>query len=358
MSINFFNSKKFDLQLGYEAVNENGFSSASSGTFKNDDQQAEDVRARLENYDFFASAEAAITDRFSIRPGFRYSFQSKFEDQNAVSLGFRYLFDKGIEARASIGKSYRTPNFDELYTYFVDSNHNLQGNKDLIPEQSMSYEISLKKASFFESGLKMVNNISTSYINIDDRISMVLAGTDPILRYQYLNIDSYQIWNLATAHQVAYKNIEAKLGASLVGVSQKIDTAALNAVSEDKFLYSFQLNSNIAYNVPKWNTLFSIYYKYTGPFQQYVQTSDAQGDALFVLSELEGYGMMDGSIRKSFFNNKFDVTLGSRNLLNVKTIQSTQAGGGTSVHDAASTSLLLGYGRSYFLKLTYNLNFN
>ena len=343
---NFFKDKHFDIQVGYEAVNEKGFASATSGLFRNDDQLAEDVRKRLENYDLYASAEIKCTDRFSLRPGYRYSFQSKFDNQNAMSLGARYLFNKGIEARASIGKSYRTPNFEELYTYFVDSNHNVQGNDALTPEQSLSYEASIKKETLFPSGLRMNNNIIASYINVDDKISLVLASTDPLFAYRYLNIDEYKIVNISTAHQLAYKDLDATIGASLVGISQNIDTAALDTVGGNEFLYSMQANASVAYNVPKWNTVFSLYYKYTGRFQQFVESTDAESNVTFEKSIIEDYSLLDASVRKSFLNRRLDLTFGARNLLNVKNIQSSGSGNVGGSHGAASGNLLLAYGTS------------
>ena len=352
---NFFKDKSVDLQLGYEAVNERGFYDATAGIFKDDNQQVKDIRKRLENYDIFTAAEIRFTEKFSVRPGLRYSIQSKFEDQYASSLGLRYLFSHGIEARGSLGKSYRTPNFDELYTYFVDSNHDLQGNENLIPETSSSYELSVKKATYFDSGAQLSNNLAVTYMDVDDRISLILTQVVPFQSYKYMNIDKYKMWNISSTHQFAYKNWNAKVGLALVGISQKIDLAALNLTSDDKFLYSLQVNSNVSYNVPKWNTLFSIYYKFNGKQQQYISSTDVNNNAEFILSELESYGWMDASIRKSFFKNQFEVTVGARNLLDITSVQLTQ--GTTGVHVSGS-DLLLGYGRSYFLKLTYNLNFN
>lgn len=352
---NFFKDKTVDLQIGYEAVNEKGFYDATAGTFRNDQQQVVDVRKRLENYDIFTVAEINFSERFSVRPGLRFSSQSYFDDQYATSFGMRYLLPKGIELRGSLGKSYRTPNFDELYTYFVDSNHNLQGNADLIPETSTSYEVSAKKSTRFSSGVELLNSIAVTYMDVDDRISLVLTQLVPFQTYQYMNIDKYKMWNISSSHQFAYENWSAKLGISYVGISQKIDLAAENISSNDNYLYSLQANANLAYNVPKWNTQFSLMYKFNGKQQQYIASSGVDTDTEFILSELESYGWMDASIRKSFFDNKFEVTAGARNLLDVTTIQQTQ--GTTGVHTAGS-DILLGYGRSYFLKLTYNLNFN
>lgn len=357
MFTNFFKSELVDFQLGYELVNDKGFADGRAGLFLNDSGQRESKRARLENYDIYASAEIKCTERFSIRPGFRYSFQSAFENQQASSLGFRYLFNKNLEVRASFGKSYKTPNFDELYTYFVDSNHNVQGNENLVPENSMSYEGSVKKTTYFDSGLVLSNSIVVTHLNVEDKISLVLAAVDPVPAYQYLNINNYKTWNFSTLHQLAYKDFEAKIGASLAGVAQRLDTGAENAVSSDDYLYSLQLNGSLGYTVPKWNTVFALYYKFNGRFQQYQQGVDSEGETTFELSKVPSFSMMDASITKTFLDKNLGLTVGARNLLNVKNVQTTQASG-TGGHAGPSSTLPLGYGTSFFVKLSYNLNFN
>ncbi|MCC9017068.1 TonB-dependent receptor plug domain-containing protein [Flavobacterium lipolyticum] len=357
---NFFNSKKVDFQLGYEITNENGFYDATAGTFKDDQQQLKDIRKRLENYDIFTVAEVNLTDKFSIRPGLRYSIQSNFDNQYASSLGLRYIFKKGLETRASMGKSYRTPNFDELYTYFVDSNHNVQGNPDLVPENSTSYELSFKRSCQLRSGAQISNNVAFTFMNVDDRIDMVLTQVVPSLSYRYVNINAYKMWNASTTEQYSYKNWNVKIGAALVGISRKLDLAALNLTTDDKYLYSFQLNSSISYNIPKWNTLVALYYKYNGQQQQFVAGTDTDGSAKFFLNEIKPYSWMDASVRKLFFKNQFEVMVGARNLFNITDVQSVRNGGGSTggAHGSTSSDLMLGYGRSYFIKLTYNLNFN
>ena len=352
---NFLNSKSVDLQIGYELVNDKSYADGSSGTFLDDGKKSTPVRARLENYDVYASAEVKVNENFSIRPGYRYSFQSAFENQNATSVGFRYLLNKDWETRASFGKSYRTPNFDELFTYMVDSNHNLQGNKNLIPEKSMSYEASVKKSTVFTSQLTLSNSLIVNYLDVNDKISLVLVSLTPIQAYRYLNIDQYRMWNFSTLHQMHYKNFDAKVGASLVGVSQKIDTSAQGTVSSDDYLFSLQLNAGLGYTVPEWNTVFAVYYKFNGRYQQYYDN----GDGTFGLSIVPSYSLMDASATKTFLNKELSLTVGARNLLNVKNVQTNQGGGiGGGSHEGASGNLPLGYGTSFFVKLSYNLNFN
>ncbi|PJJ11042.1 outer membrane receptor for ferrienterochelin and colicins [Flavobacterium sp. 1] len=355
---NFFDTKKVDFQLGYEITNEKGYYNATAGLFFDGLQQLKNVDKELDNYDIFTVAEINLSDKFSVRPGIRYSFQSAFDNQYASSLGLRYIFKKGLETRASIGKSYRTPNFDELYTYFVDTNHNIQGNPELVPENSTSYEMSFKRDCLLNSGGQIANNIALTFLDVDDRIDMVLTQVTPSMSYKYVNINKYKMWNISTTEQYTYKNWNVKVGAALVGISQKLDLAALNITSDNKYLYSLQLNSSVSYNIPKWNTLFALYYKYNGQQQQFVAGTDENGKAKFYLNKIDPYSWMDASVRKSFFKNQLEVTAGARNLFDIQSVQLIQNGGTGGAHSSGGSDLLLGYGRSYFLKLTYNLNFN
>lgn len=348
---NLLNTSRVALQAGYEAVNSYGFASSASGIFDPNNGSANQKR-RLENYDVFTAAEIAATDKFSIRPGFRYSFQSKFDNQWSASLGFRQLFTNGYEARASFGRSYRTPTYDELYTYFVDVNHNLQGNPDLNPETGNSIEVSAKKMTFKANGLQISNSISASYIDITDRIELAIANLSP-LAYKYINISDYAMWNVATTHQLSYNNWDVKVGASLVGISREIDNGV--AVSNNEFLYTLQANVNVGYRIPAWKALFSAYYKYNGQQQQYVDNGSLSEPG-FILQEIEAFGLLDASVRKTFFGERLEATIGARNLLDVVNVRSTVASG-AGAHSAGTTNLLMGYGRSYFLKLMYNLNF-
>ncbi|WP_313808165.1 TonB-dependent receptor domain-containing protein, partial [Flavobacterium sp.] len=343
---NFFKNSKADLQIGYELTNTKGHALVDA-----ENLTKVHIEKRLENYDFFVVSEIKLTDKFAVRPGLRASIQSLFDSQYATSLGLRQLFDKQWEVRGAIGQSFRTPTFEELYSRIQFSGHNFYGNENLIPETSTSYEVNLKKEFDINTNTELLSKAAAGFLDVDDRIEMALVGTSsngPI--YQYINISAYKMWNFSTNHQFRYKNFTANVGAILVGISQKIDDG--EAVSDDKFLYNLQGNVNLAYEFKKANTLVSLYYKYNGKQQQFVSSSE-NGQAVYKLSEIEGYSFMDASVRKSFFNKQFDVTVGARNILNVTQINQ----GITSGAHATSSAILLGYGRSYFLKLAYNLNF-
>ena len=343
---NFFNNDKFDLQLGYELVNNYGFS-----LIEGENNTTKTIRERIDNYDIFAVSEVKLSSTFSLRPGARYSFQSKFDNQYALSLGARQLFKDNLEIRASVGKSFRTPNFEEMFNEMIFSGHFFVGNENLTPEVSNSYEASVKKRFSFGSDVAVSTNLIASFMDIKDRIDMALIGFDETTNnpmYQYININKYNMWNVSTNNQLEYNQWRFNLGASLVGISRLIDDGEFT--SDDKYLYSSNLNSSVSYNIEKWNTIASLYYKFTGKTQQFVV-----GQQGYILSDIESYNWLDASIQKNFFNEKLELTIGARNLFNITDINQTNLnqGGGHSV----SSQILLAYGTSYFTKLTYNLNF-
>jgi outer membrane receptor for ferrienterochelin and colicins len=341
---NFIKTKKVDFQLGYEAVKNNGFAIVDE-----EDNQKKNVYKNIDNIDFFAISEINLSESFSVRPGARYSFQSLFENQYAISLGNRLLLPNIYEVRASIGKSYRTPTFNELYTQIVFDGHYFVGNENLIPETSTSYEASIKKRFYLTQKVDLKSNFNVSYLNVDDRITSALTGFEgatPI--YEYINISKFKSINFALSNAIQSENWKFSLGGSLTGISRTIEN--LEFVSDDEFLYNFNLNSSISYTVPKWKTTFSTYYKFTGKTQQYLSTTDG-----YVLSEIEPYSWLDASARKLFYKDRIELTIGARNLLDINNVNQSNLNQGAG--HAVSSQVLLAYGRSYFLKLTYNLNF-
>lgn len=344
---NFFKSSIFSVQLGYEAVHNTGFAlvQEANSTFK-------PIEKVLENYDAFASTEIKFNPSLSIRSGYRYSFQSNFENQQASSLGIKYVIEnKGIEWRASLGKSFRTPTFEELYSKMIFDGHFFTGNENLIPEKSTSYEVNFKKSTLIIPKINLSNSFSASFLQVKDRIDMVLIQFNNDTgnpEYQYININKYRMWNLSTIHQLKNENWSFSVGAALIGISQSIKTKI--AQPSDKFLYSLNLNSSISYTLQPWKTTFTAYYKFNGRTQQFVA-----GSSEYELSTIDESNWIDASLRKTFLKKKIEATIGVRNIANLTNVNQTKSNT-SSAHTSAS-EIMLAYGRSYFFKLAYNLNF-
>lgn len=345
---NLIKSDAFNLQAGYEITNEKGFGSPLAITVNTDTKT---VAQKLNHYDLFSSAEINTSKRFSLRPGARISLTNLFENQYVFSLSTKYLFKNNLELRTIVGSANRTPNYDELYTYFVDVNHNIQGNSNLNPEKGISAFVHLKKQfSLNQDKLLMKNKVSFSYINVKDRIELIIVQQSP-LASQYNNIDSYKSLGLFSENSLQYQRIRANFGISVLGISKILDRSTS---TKDDFLYNLQLNSNINYVVPKWNTSCSLYFKHVGKQHQFAEKTNEEGNQEFLKGTTDAYSWFDFTVKKTFFKTKFETTLGIRNILNVNSVNTTAFP--NDAHNSAPSSVLLGYGRSYFLKLAFNLN--
>ncbi|MCM5661683.1 TonB-dependent receptor plug domain-containing protein [Galbibacter mesophilus] len=346
MLSDFLNNQTFDFQLGYEVNASDGYASAVAGDFG-----GENINRYLGAYDIFASAEYIPNNRFSLRPGARVFFSNKFNAQTALEISSKYTFNNNFELRAVVGTAPRMPNFTELYSYFVDANHDVRGNENLQPEQGSSVFVHLKKPFALGSEFLLKSKLTLGYLNVEDRIELTIVNNSP-LAFQYNNIDRYRTWNVSLANGFFYRNINGNLGISYSAVSKVLDSRDYN----DDYLNAVQLNANLSYSIPNWGTTFSTYYKYNGPEYQFVQEQDENGEDVLVRGRQAPYSWWDASVRKLLLKNKMELTLGVRNLLNVTRVNTTAMEGGA--HSGPPSSVLLGYGRSYFIKLLYNLNFN
>ena len=345
---NLIQTDNFNFQAGYELTNERGTGSPLAITIDPEDTM---TKQRLDNYDLFASSEIQISDKFSLRPGARASFTNLFDNQYAFSLSSKYFFKNDIEFRTVIGSANRTPNYDELYTYFVDVNHDVQGNPFLNPERGISAFIHLKKQYAIANNLIDVKSkISASYINVNDRIELIVVQQSP-LAYMYNNIDVYKSVGIFSEHTFQYNQLKLQLGASLLGISKILDSSAN---SKDDFLYTIQLNSSLNYLIPKWNTSLSVFFKHTGKQHQFVERTNSAGNQEYQKGTTQSFNWLDTTIQKSFLDKKISATFGIRNLLNISSVGTTAFSGGA--HTAAPRDIQLAYGRSYFLKFAYNLN--
>ncbi|WP_062053527.1 TonB-dependent receptor plug domain-containing protein [Aquimarina longa] len=345
---NFLENDFFDFQLGYEVNHINGYASSTSGSF-----DGQNIKRELGSYDFFSSAEIYASDSFSIRPGARLLTSSVFKPQVAMSLSTKYIFANKLEIRGVVGSSPRLPNYTELYTYFVDTNHDVRGNQNIKPEQGISAFLHIKKNLKLttDNSFKMLSKLSLNYLNVSDRIELSVVSQTP-LQFQYINIDSYKTIGAFFNNTMNYKNINAAVGIGFSGESKVLDSRTLH---NDDFLYRMQLNVNASYYAKPIGMIFSAYYKYNGATQQFVQRQNQNNETELIKGKQEGYSWLDASLRKDFLDKKIQLTFGVRNLLDITSVNTTATEGGA--HSGPASTILLGYGRSYFLKLVYNLNF-
>lgn len=340
---NLFPEKNpIDLQLGYEITHHTGYDATATGNYS-----SEVVKNTLGNYDVFGVADIDLNEHFSIYPGFRYITNSQFGNHLIGSISTNYRFNKTLLLKAIVGSAFRSPNFEELFYYFVDSNHNVQGNPDLDPEDGISIFLNLE--NIYPIGEKgyLKSAIKSYYFDINNKIAFVNRGDDEGM-FTYHNIDRSKILGFSWENNLSYNQWQIGLGATYMGESSAL-------ISSDKsqtdYLWSLNTQVNLSYTLPELKSILSAQIKYNGKSQVFMEENDE-----LTIKSTNPFTWVDVSIRTELSKN-LEAIFGARNLLDIVTVKANDISSGGH-GGSAPTTRLFGNGRSYFLKLLYNLNLN
>ena len=328
-------SSKINYQLGYDVNVE-----SNKGKRIGDGEQS------IGDYALFGSMEYKPTSKMIVRPGLRYSYNTSYSTPLVPSLNVKYQWTKHMVTRFSYGKGFRAPSLKELHFLFVDINHNVQGNKTLLAENSNNLMFQMG----YKRGIKRgVYNFDLSgfYNSINNQISLVLVDAATQL-YTYNNIGKFYSQGINFNSGFRYKTYKTNFGASWVG-RYNIESEANPELK--KFFYTPEVSASFGYEVEEWQTVFNLFYKYSGKVLGYYE-SELDG---VVQYELQGFNMMDVSVVKYFYDKKLNITLGAKNLFDVGTLQTNQAVGG-GVHSAGSNNVPVAWGRTFFTKISLNLH--
>ena len=297
------------------------------------------------NLAVFANMEWSPVSKLAIRPGLRTIFNSVWKASLVYSLNLKYSVSKNLETRLSYGKSYRTPNLTELYFYFVDANHDVQGNPDLNPEQGYGYSIDLKYTGKINSA-KLTSSLKAFYNDIQDQVTLTVVSEVP-LRFKYINVDQYQSMGFTLTNGWTQDQLSVNGGVSMIGRLNRLNSVSTDQ-KHDEFLFSPEYNFNVIYTLTNPNLAFSAFYKRTGKKEQLAEAGDGQIEKRMI----EGFDWLDITLGWKV-GGSVGIDMGVKNVFNLTRITSTAESGGA--HSSAPSSRGLAYGRSYFVKLSYSL---
>jgi len=324
--------QKLNYQVGFD-----GNLETSSG------QRIYGGSQEIGDYAGFVSMKYDPIKKVTIQPGARFTYNTKYKAPVVYSLNVKYGATENSSIRATYARGFRSPSIKELYLDFVDINHNLHGNPDLQAESShnanlnFSYNRETTKA-FLNTDLGLFYNY------VDNMIWLFQVGND-ITTYTYGNISKFISQGIeANATVSYYPKLTLKAGISHVGRKFPDNTAD---ITDKKFHYSTDFNAMATYNLEKLNASITANYKYTGRFP--LLTPDGTFDNQYI----EGYSNLDISFMKSFMQNMFSVTVGGKNLFDVRDVTTAMVNSGAHSGGGDGSSRVA-WGRTAFVKLTYN----
>lgn len=297
----------------------------------------------------FLSAEYTPIEWFSARAGVRSTINSNYKAPKAIpSVNFKFGISPDMDLRLSYGRGFRAPTLQELYFSFHDANHNIDGNPNLKAEHSDSYLASWLWRMVHNSQSRYTLTVSGYYNNFKNRITMMRRADKPEFM-TFGNIGKYKTTGFSVENAFTWRNLSANVNFLMVGRYNLLNEQDEweNANMTD-FRFSPELSASIIY---EWKKIASInlFYKYTGKRHEYRIVDNNP-----VLQGLNDYHWCDITLSRPIVKH-LTANVGVRNLFNISEVTSTVQGGNSSGHGTAGGSAQLGYGRSFFAGLTFDL---
>ncbi len=323
-------SAKINCEIGYDINHETAI-----GLRIKDKQQL------IGDYAIFGSAEYNPFSEFTIRLGVRLIYNTVYKAPLVPSLNLRYEINRSNTVRFSYARGFRAPSLKELYFYFVDINHNITGNPDLKAEQSHNFNLSMVYNSKRKNALWKTEN-TFFYNYIENMISLVQkSGT----QYTYFNLDKYQTLGMQLQTELAWQHFKFSIGGAYIGRYNQL----VEEYKSEKFTYTPEGKCNLFYEWHKQNMTFAFFYKYTGELPSFAINTNNE----IYKTKIQDYHTADISVSKLFLKKKINISIGGKNIFDVKNIAGNSTG---EAHSSGSNSVAIGMGRTYFIKLVINLN--
>ena len=329
-------SSNVDFQVGYQVTLEE----VGGGRIQSGKQSMNDVA-------LYSSVEWQANKDVTLRPGVRFATNSVFGTQLIPSFQAKIDISEQSKLRLAYGRGYRAPSVRELYFEFIDSNHRIFGNPNLSPEFAHHLSTDVSKQYQFLGQTASVE-AKAFYNTIDSMIGLAQSDLD-VTATTYINVNEFKTLGFNLKQNVQWNDLKVGLGVSYIGRYNQLDAAQIDDLNT--FFYTPEFNSSVQYRWKAISTGINLFYKYTGSLKNYIFTENEDGNQEVGIGEMSDFHWIDLTISKSL-SSDFDLQLGARNLLNVRNINNSGASGGGH---SGGASVPVSYGRSYFIKLNYNL---
>jgi len=299
--------------------------------------------ARIGDFAAFLSAQWAPSKELSIQPGFRYIYNTAYEAPLIPSINLQWMVINDLNFRVSYAKGFRAPSLKELYLDFKDSNHNLEGNKDLKAEKTNSYNASLSYKYGKDKHLFKIEP-SVFYNNGKDAITLIVTDVESnSATNTNLGGRRTQGGNI-NASYMHYVGLTFGAGYSITGETYDYE-------GDDEYtpiVYYNNYTFNAKYNWRKYKTIFMANLKYYGITPSLAVDEDS-GEYYQVYTE--GYGALEATVSKLLWKNRLTIVLGGKNLLDNYSRRTYGYKG-----DASEYLAPMNYGRTFFIKINLKLN--
>ncbi|MBI9064276.1 MAG: TonB-dependent receptor [Marinilabiliaceae bacterium] len=309
---------------------------------------------QIGDYAVFVNANFNMLESLEVQPGLRYAYNTDYSAPLVYSFNVKWNISNQWNWRASFARGFRAPDLKELFMEFRDSNHDIFGNPDLEAESSYNYNTSIEFSAKQTIHAWKLNAMAyyNTVTNMIDLVRMENEKGD-----QYTNINEYESTGGSIDLNYGYKSLfTIRAGYGLT--ARYNEYTKLNG--SDKFNLSHDVFAGLKITEPKTRIVLNIDYKYSGKRPYYKSALNAESGDYYTVEEIQdAYQTMNGSLTYRFLKDRFTITAGAKNLLDVTSVNRQTASGdavSSGAHNSGNGSTPIGYGRSYFINLIYKFN--
>lgn len=331
---NYNKTKKLTYQTGVDINYETGIG-----------KRILDKEQHIGDYAAFSSLEYKPIAQLTFKPAVRIAYNSKYKAPIVPSLNIRYKALSNLTFRFSYARGFRAPSLKELYFFFVDINHNIRGNEDLKAETSHNFILSADYVSQIKNTHVLSLKTSAYYNDVSNLIR--LASVDGTL-FTYINVAKNKTAGANIELNYTYKTLQMKVGVQVNSTYSDFG----GGVTSGKFISVPVCTYSTSYLWKKTGLTLSMFYKYTGRQPGIFLATTNQVNIVY----LNSFHMLDISVSRSIYKDFIRLTLGGKNLCNVRNITATGDFNQGGIHNTATNTQPIGWGASFFASLHFQLN--
>ncbi len=340
-TLGYLGKGKWSGQFGLEVFHETG-----SGGRIIDSTSSPINRATLTNYAAWLSLQYEPWNGFVFQGNLRYGYNTKYDHPLVPSFNAKLNLLPELTLTMSYALGFRAPSLKELYFNFIDINHFIVGNPELKAEQShnamlsLAYRTDIRQEHEFNVEAKAFLN------NIRDRI--VLAEFAPI-QFNYQNIDQFNTRGFNLIAQYAFLNhLRLKSGFAYTFLSNPFS----ESFSTQRFTGLPELQNELHARIPLLETDLVVVHRYFGRQVRFFENGADELEQGFVGQ----YHLLNLTLSRSFWADRVFLSAGVKNLLDTRDVP-INGQGDSGAHSSAGSAQLIGWGRTYFLRLNLSLGF-
>lgn len=290
----------------------------------------------------FLSMQYQVTEKLSFQPGLRMAYNSKYKSPLVYALHVKAQPFKGSGIRASWSAGFRAPSIKELYLYFVDVNHNIEGNPLLKPEESKHLQLQFSQ-KLERTGFVAEGELNLFLNNLNNLITLAESSTGT---YTYINVDHYRTKGYSLMLRSSFfPSVDLRAGYGRTGKSNTFDVNG----EDTEIRWSPEFTSEVTWKPRKLKYSISAFYKYTGAMPRLF----VDDDGIVSEGQVDDYHNLDISVLKSFYADRITISLGAKNLFDVKSINASGSDG--VAHSGGGGSVPVAWGRSFFAKINFSI---